>query len=81
MFIPLILSNDIIEKTEEEINWRGGMIILSMKIIWMKAKEYMQKLQLLPPDTRIVIPGYEEGYNDILRLILLGDRDKLLIIK
>lgn len=37
----------------------------------MTAKELIQKLQQLPPDTRIVIRGYEEGYNDILRLIPL----------
>lgn len=35
----------------------------------MTAKELIQKLQQLPPDTRIVIRGYEEGYNDILRLV------------
>lgn len=37
----------------------------------MIAKELIQKLQQLPSDTRIVIRGYEEGYNDILRLIPL----------
>ena len=37
----------------------------------MTAKELIQKLQKLPPDTRIVIRGYEDGYNDIQRLIPL----------
>lgn len=45
----------------------------------MKAKEYMQKLLLLPPVTHIVIQGYEEDNNDIQRLILLGDRGKKLL--
>ena len=35
----------------------------------MTAAELIQSLQQLPPDTRIIIRGYEEGYNDILRLI------------
>jgi hypothetical protein len=35
----------------------------------MIAKELIQKLQQLTPDTRIIIRGYEDGYNDILRLI------------
>lgn len=34
----------------------------------MTANELIQHLQQLPPDTRIVIRGYEDGYNDILQL-------------
>jgi hypothetical protein len=37
----------------------------------MTAKELIQKLQKLSPDTRIIIRGYEDGYNDIQRLIPL----------
>jgi hypothetical protein len=35
----------------------------------MTALELIISLQELPPDTRIIIRGYEDGYNDILRLI------------
>lgn len=35
----------------------------------MTAKELIQKLKRIPSDTRIVIRGYEDGYNDIQRLI------------
>lgn len=35
----------------------------------MTAAELIIALQQLPPDTRMIIRGYEEGYNDILRLI------------
>jgi len=40
----------------------------------MTAKELIQHLQQLQPDTKIVIRGYEDGYNDILNL-------KAIIIK
>ncbi len=34
----------------------------------MTASELIKHLQTLPPDTKIVIRGYEDGYNDILKL-------------
>lgn len=34
----------------------------------MTAQELIQHLQTLPPDTKIVVRGYEDGYNDILKL-------------
>ena len=34
----------------------------------MTAAELILELQKLKPDTRIVIRGYEDGYNDILQL-------------
>jgi hypothetical protein len=34
----------------------------------MTAQELMQLLQTLPPHTKIVVRGYEDGYNDILKL-------------
>lgn len=34
----------------------------------MTAQELIQHLQTLPPTTKIVIRGYEDGYNDILQL-------------
>jgi hypothetical protein len=34
----------------------------------MTAQELIQLLQNLPPHTKIVVRGYEDGYNDILRL-------------
>ena len=34
----------------------------------MTASELIQQLKALPPDTKIVIRGYEDGYNDILTL-------------
>ncbi|OFX41935.1 MAG: hypothetical protein A2X08_01875 [Bacteroidetes bacterium GWA2_32_17] len=34
----------------------------------MTANELIQHLLTLPPDTKIVIRGYEDGYNDILKL-------------
>lgn len=34
----------------------------------MTASELIQHLKALPPDTKIVIRGYEDGYNDILKL-------------
>lgn len=34
----------------------------------MTTKELIIELQKLPPDTRIVVRGYEDGYNDILAL-------------
>lgn len=35
----------------------------------MTASELILKLQEIPPETRIVIRGYEDGYNDILQLL------------
>ncbi len=35
----------------------------------MTAQELITELQKYPPDTRIVVRGYELGYNDILKLI------------
>ncbi len=35
----------------------------------MTAAELILKLQEIPPETRIVIRGYEDGYNDILQLL------------
>lgn len=35
----------------------------------MTAHELIQQLQKLAPDTQIVIRGYEDGYNNILKLI------------
>ena len=34
----------------------------------MTAQELIQLLQTLPPHTKIVVRGYEDGYNDISRL-------------
>jgi len=34
----------------------------------MTAAELIQSLQQLNPETKIVIRGYEDGYNDILKL-------------
>lgn len=34
----------------------------------MTATELIKHLQQLPPDTKIVVRGYEDGYNDILKL-------------
>ncbi len=34
----------------------------------MTASELINELQKLSPDTKIVIRGYEDGYNDILQL-------------
>jgi hypothetical protein len=34
----------------------------------MIADELIRHLQQLPPGTKIVVRGYEDGYNDILRL-------------
>lgn len=34
----------------------------------MTALELIQLLQTLPPHTKIVVRGYEDGYNDILKL-------------
>ena len=44
------------------------MPILDLKIRLMTAQELIQLLQALPPHTKIVVRGYEDGYNDILRL-------------
>lgn len=35
----------------------------------MTADELIQHLQKLAPDTQIVIRGYEDGFNNILKLI------------
>ena len=34
----------------------------------MTAQELIEKLQTLPSQTKIVVRGYEYGYNDILQL-------------
>lgn len=34
----------------------------------MTVEELIIKLQHLSPDTRVVIRGYEDGYNDILKI-------------
>ena len=34
----------------------------------MTAQELIIHLQNLPPETKVVIRGYEDGYNDILQL-------------
>lgn len=34
----------------------------------MTANELIQHLQTLAPETKIVVRGYEDGYNDILQL-------------
>lgn len=34
----------------------------------MTALELIRQLQALPADTKIVVRGYEDGYNDILKL-------------
>ena len=37
----------------------------------MTAAELIQQLQILPPEIKIVVRGYEDGYNDILKLRVL----------
>ena len=34
----------------------------------MTAQELIKHLQAMPPQTKIVVRGYEDGYNDILKL-------------
>ena len=34
----------------------------------MKAQELISHLQALPPETKVVVRGYEDGYNDVLLL-------------
>ncbi len=34
----------------------------------MTAHELIRNLQALPPNTKVVVRGYEDGYNDILQL-------------
>ena len=34
----------------------------------MTAQELIIHLQTLPPETKVVVRGYEDGYNDILKL-------------
>lgn len=34
----------------------------------MTAEELIKHLQLLPPQTKIVVRGYENGYNDVINL-------------
>lgn len=34
----------------------------------MTVSQLIQQLQALPPETKVVVRGYEEGYNDILKL-------------
>ncbi|MEI6139295.1 MAG: hypothetical protein WCP85_08520 [Mariniphaga sp.] len=43
----------------------------------MTAQELITQLQTLPPDTKVVIRGYEDGYNDILRLKKVKIRAKV----
>lgn len=43
----------------------------------MTAQELINQLQTLPPDTKVVIRGYEAGYNDILRLKKVKIRPKV----
>ena len=43
----------------------------SLTACFSKPNEYcfeIRELRQLPPDIRIIIRGYEDGYNDILRL-------------
>ena len=35
----------------------------------MTANELIAELQKLPPETRVIVSGYEDGYDDISRLI------------
>jgi hypothetical protein len=37
----------------------------------MTAKELIAELQKRPPETRVVVSGYEEGFDDISRLWVL----------
>ena len=37
----------------------------------MTAQELIKQLQTLAPETKIVVRGYEDGYNDILKLRLV----------
>lgn len=37
----------------------------------MTVQELIQQLETLPPDTKVVVRGYEDGYNDILQLKLV----------
>lgn len=34
----------------------------------MTAYELIRQLQTLPADTKVVVRGYEDGYNDVLKL-------------
>ena len=34
----------------------------------MTVQELISHLQALPPETKVVVRGYEDGYNDILQL-------------
>lgn len=34
----------------------------------MTAAELIQQLQTFPPQTKVMVRGYEDGYNDILKL-------------
>ena len=43
----------------------------------MTAQELITQLQTLPPDTKVVIRGYEDGYNDILGLKKVKIRHKV----
>lgn len=43
----------------------------------MTAKELINLLQELPPEIKIVVRGYEEGYNDIQQLKPLKLRKKM----
>ncbi len=37
----------------------------------MNASEIIEKLKTIPPNTKIVVRGYEDGYNDIIKLVPL----------
>jgi hypothetical protein len=37
----------------------------------MTAAELIQQLQILPPEAIVVVRGYEDGYNDVLKLRVL----------
>ena len=43
----------------------------------MTAQELINQLQTLPPDTKVVIRGYEDGYNDILQFKKVKIRPKV----
>jgi hypothetical protein len=42
----------------------------------MTASELINELQKLSPETKIVVRGYEDGYNDILQLKLVKIKRK-----
>jgi len=38
----------------------------------MTAEELIRQLQSFPPETKVVVRGFEDGYNDILKLKALN---------